>query len=129
MRVTVFGATGLLGRALLREWHDDQVTGLGSKDADVRSEVQVREAMKRTRPEWVILAAAYTDVDGCETNRDLAFAVNNEGAVNVARVAGELGAKVIFLSTDYVFDGSKTTAYEIDDPRAPQSVYGASKAE
>lgn len=129
MRVTVFGATGLLGRALLREWRDDQVTGLGSKDADVRSEVQIREAMKRTRPEWVILAAAYTDVDGCETNRDLAFAVNNDGAVNVARVAGECGAKVIFLSTDYVFDGSKTTAYEINDPRAPQSVYGASKAE
>jgi dTDP-4-dehydrorhamnose reductase len=129
MKVTVFGATGLLGQALLREWRDDQVTGLGSKDADVRSEAQIREVMKRSQPEWVILAAAYTDVDGCETNRDLAFAVNNEGAVSVARVAKEFGPKVIFISTDYVFDGQKKTAYEIGDPRAPQSVYGASKAE
>ena len=107
MKVTVFGATGLLGQALLREWRDDQVTGLGSKDADVRSEAQIREVMKRSQPEWVILAAAYTDVDGCETNRDLAFAVNNEGAVSVARVAKEFGPKVIFISTDYVFDGQK----------------------
>jgi len=97
MRATIFGATGLLGKALMREWQDDQVTGLGSKDADLRIESQVRNAVGRTRPDWIVLAAAYTDVDGCETNRDLAFQVNCEGAVNVARAAKEFGAKLLFL--------------------------------
>ncbi len=129
MKVLVFGATGLLGQALMREWHEDQVAGLGSKDADVRDASQVRDAIQRARPDWIILAAAYTDVDGCETNRELAFEVNCRGALNVARAAKESGAKLLFLSTDYVFDGTKETPYEIGDPRAPRSVYGASKAE
>ena len=129
MRITVFGATGLFGKSLMHEWQDDPVVGLGSKDADLRNESQVRDTIRRTQPDWVVLAAAYTDVDGCETNRDLAFAVNCGGAVNVARAAKEFGAKLIFLSTDYVFDGKKTTPYEPDDPRAPRSVYGASKAD
>ncbi len=129
MKALVFGATGLLGKALTRAWPDDRVTGLGSKDADVRNESQVRDAIERSQPDWVILAAAYTDVDGCETNRELAFEVNCHGAANVARAAKEYGAKLMFLSTDYVFDGTKRTPYEVDDPRAPRSVYGASKAE
>jgi len=76
-----------------------------------------------------VLAAAYTDVDGCETNGDLAFAVNCEGARHVAKAAAESDAKLLFLSTDYVFDGRKQSPYEVDDPIAPQSVYGRSKAE
>ncbi len=129
MRVTVFGSTGLLGKALMREWHGDEVTGLGSRDADIRSEDQVRQAIARHRPEWIVLAAAYTDVDGCETNRELAFDVNRDGALHVVRAAADGGSRVLFLSTDYVFDGSKTTPYEVDDPIAPQGVYGRSKAE
>jgi len=129
MRVTIFGATGLLGKALMHEWHADEVTGLGSHDADIRSIHDVQRAMAQHRPEWVVLAAAYTDVDGCETNRDLAFAVNSEGAGNVAKAAAESGSKLLFLSTDYVFDGRKQSPYEVDDPIAPQSVYGRSKAE
>jgi dTDP-4-dehydrorhamnose reductase len=81
------------------------------------------------RPDWVVLAAAYTDVDGCESNRDLAFAVNRDGAANVAKSAKESGAKLLFLSSDYVFDGRHTSPYEIDEARNPQSVYGRSKAE
>jgi len=129
MKVTVFGATGLLGKSLLREWRDDQVVPLSSKDADLRDESQVGEVVERTRPDWIVLAAAYTDVDGCESNKELAFDVNCRGAVNVARAAKQFPSRLIFLSTDYVFDGNNTSPYEIDDPRAPQSVYGASKAE
>ena len=129
MRVTVFGATGLLGKALIHEWREDQVTGLGSEDADIRDDSSVHEAIHRTRPDWIVLAAAYTDVDGCETNRDLAFDINCRGALNLARAAKEFGTRLIFLSTDYVFDGTKNTPYEISDTRSPQSVYGASKAE
>ena len=128
MRVTIFGATGLLGKALLREWHEDEVTGLGSRDVDIRSEEQVQESIQQHRPDWVVLAAAYTDVDGCETNRDLALDVNCKGAVNVVRAAAQVSARVIFLSTDYVFDGAKNRPYEIDDPIAPQCVYGQTKA-
>ena len=89
-----------------------------------------REAVGSTRPDWIVLAAAYTgNVDGCETNRELAQAVNTVGATNVAEAAKRSGARLLFVSTDYVFDGTKTTPYETDDPRAPRSVYGRSKAE
>jgi dTDP-4-dehydrorhamnose reductase len=129
MRVTVFGATGLLGKALLREWKQDSVSPLGSKDADIRQPQQVADAVRRTRPDWIVLAAAYTDVDGCESNPELAMDVNCGGAVNVAQAAQQCGARLLFLSTDYVFDGSKTTPYETGDPRAPRCVYGRSKAQ
>lgn len=129
MRVSIFGATGLLGKALLREWGQDEVVGLGSKDADIRDAGQVLAAVERTGPEWIVLAAAYTDVDGCESHRDLAFAVNARGAVNVAQAAHRSGSRLLFLSTDYVFDGLSTVPYETDHPRAPQNVYGQSKAE
>jgi dTDP-4-dehydrorhamnose reductase len=129
MRITIFGATGLLGKRLVQEWTADDVAGLGSKDADIRDLEQVTNAVQRTRPDWIVLAAAYTDVDGCESNRELAFDVNCRGAVNLARVAREHGARMLFLSTDYVFDGTKSTPYEVDDQRTPRSVYGQSKAE
>ncbi len=129
MKVTIFGASGLLGKALMREWREDQVTGLSSKDADIRDPRQVENAVEETHPDWIVLAAAYTDVDGCETNRERAVAVNRDGAANVAQAAKEHGSRLLFLSTDYVFDGNKTSPYEVNDPRAPQSVYGRSKAE
>jgi dTDP-4-dehydrorhamnose reductase len=129
MRVTIFGATGLLGKALMRAWTQDEVIGLGSKDADIRDAQAVANAFQRTRPDWTILAAAYTDVDGCESNRDLAFAVNCQGAINVAQAANRYGSRLLFLSTDYVFDGTSRVPYETDQPRAPRSVYGQTKTE
>jgi dTDP-4-dehydrorhamnose reductase len=129
MRVTIFGASGLLGKALMREWSGDTVTGLTSHAADIRDEKRVLEVVQEARPEWIVLAAAYTDVDGCESKPDLAFAVNRDGAVNVAAAAKQVGARLVFLSSDYVFDGKKTTPYETGDARNPQSVYGRTKAE
>ena len=129
MRVTIFGASGLLGNALKHEWTEDEVTRLSSKDADIRDPHQVTGAVERSRPEWIILAAAYTDVDGCETHPDLAMQINCRGAMNVAEAASRFGSRLLFLSTDYVFDGKKSTPYETDDVRAPQNVYGRSKAE
>lgn len=129
MRVTIFGASGLLGKALIREWKGDVVTGLSSRDADIRDEKCVLEVVRQTRPEWIVLSAAYTDVDGCESNAETACAVNRDGAVNVALAANERGARLLFLSSDYVFDGKKPTPYETNDPRNPQSVYGQTKAE
>ena len=130
MRVTLFGASGLLGQELVQALggEREQLTALSTKDADLRDHARVRDAIRDSRPDWVILCAAYTDVDGCESNRDLAFAVNCEGAVNVAEAVREAGSRLLFLSTDYVFDGSKRTAYETSDARTPASVYGESKA-
>lgn len=129
MKVTILGATGLLGQALMREWTGDQVVGLSSRDVDIRDAVKVQDLVQQHRPDWIVLAAAYTDVDGCESNQDRAFSVNRDGPVNVATAAKEIGARLLFLSSDYVFDGKKTTPYEAGDARNPQSVYGRSKAQ
>jgi dTDP-4-dehydrorhamnose reductase len=128
MRVTVFGASGLLGQEVVRELSGEQLTAFSSTDADLRDRARVQEAIRNSRPDWIVHSAAYTDVDGCESNRDLAFAVNCEGAVNVAEAAREAGSRLLFLSTDYVFDGRKKSPYETNDPRNPSSVYGESKA-
>jgi dTDP-4-dehydrorhamnose reductase len=130
MRVTLFGASGLLGQQLVRELsgEQDQLTALSEEDADLRDHARVRGVIHDSRPGWILLSAAYTDVDGCESNRDLAFAVNCEGAVNVAQAAREAGSRLLFLSSDYVFDGSKRSPYETGDARNPASVYGESKA-
>ena len=129
MRVTLFGATGLLGKALMQQWRDVEITGLSSQNADLRDPKQITYALERTQPNWVVLSAAYTDVDGCEIDSRLAFAVNCQGAVNVAEAAKRVGARLLFLSSDYVFDGNKSVPYEASDPRGPQSVYGRTKAE
>src|ERR1035438_7275916 len=128
MRVTLFGASGLLGRELVHALNLDELTALSSKDADLRDRARVRDLIVDSRPNWILLSAAYTDVDGCESNRDLAFAVNCEGAVNVDEAAREAGSRLMFLSTDYVFDGSKGSPYQTGDARNPTSVYGESKA-
>ena len=129
MKLLIFGATGLLGKALLREWQGDDVQGLGSRDADIRDASQVQKVIEKSRPDWIVLAAAYTNVDGCESNPELAFSVNRDGALNVARAAKATGAKLLFLSSDYVFDGKETSPYETGHLRNPQSVYGRTKAE
>ena len=128
MRVTLFGASGLLGQDLAKELRAERLTALSSKDADLRDPARIEEVIRNSRPDWTILSAAYTDVDGCESNRDLAFAVNCQGAINVAHAARAAGSRLLFLSTDYVFDGNKRSPYEATDARNPSTVYGESKA-
>lgn len=129
MKAMILGASGLLGKALMREWREDSVVGLTSRDVDIRDSDKVRDVVESVRPDWIVLAAAFTNVDACESEPDLAFAVNRDGAVNVAEAAKRSGAKLLFLSSDYVFDGTKKSPYETGDSRNPQSVYGRSKAE
>ena len=129
MKVMIIGGTGLLGKDLVREWSGDEVLALGSRDVDIRDATRLREIVGKERPQWIVLAAAYTDVDGCESNPERAFAVNRDGAANMAQAAKTFGAKLLFLSSDYVFDGKKSSPYEAGDQRNPQGVYGKSKAE
>src|SRR3974390_3095861 len=129
MHVLVIGATGLLGRVLMEEWDFDSVTGVGHEDVDICDESQVSHLLRRVRPDWTVLAAAYTDVDGCELDRSKAFDVNCFAAATVAREVAKLNSKLLFVSTDYVFDGSRNSPYDTDDAVCPISVYGQAKAE
>jgi dTDP-4-dehydrorhamnose reductase len=123
------GASGLLGRVLLEEWHSDEVFGVSSQDGDLRSPQEMQRLLRRYEPACTVLAAAYTDVDGCEKDPERAHEVNCLGAENVALAARSAGSRLVFLSTDYVFDGSKTTPYTPSDRVSPINVYGRAKAE
>lgn len=124
--IVIAGARGMLGRDLL-ELYGNEARGVYHDEMEITSLDSVAAVLKKLRPEVVINAVAYTDVDGCETNRDRAFQVNGEGVLNLARVTAEIGAKLVQVSTDYVFDGSKGAPWLEDDPVNPLSVYGSSK--
>jgi dTDP-4-dehydrorhamnose reductase len=128
MRVLLIGANGMLGKDLVREWKDDELIPATSRDADIRSYEEVERLITGVRPDWVLLTAAYTDVDGSERDPDAAFAVNASGTENVARLVGKYGGKLLYISTDYVFDGRGTRPYEPGDAVAPINIYGESKA-
>jgi dTDP-4-dehydrorhamnose reductase len=131
MKILIIGANGMLGRDLVQGWTQDaldEVIPAASRDADIRDSSEVQALVSRTRPDWIVLTAAYTDVDGSERNPELAFAVNGQGTRNVALAAREYGAKLFYVSTDYLFDGAATRPIETDHPVAPLNVYGQSKA-
>jgi dTDP-4-dehydrorhamnose reductase len=129
VRTLIFGGTGMLGKALVREGRRRgfPVLGLSHAQADIRDHDRLAEWVDTFRPELVINAAAYTQVDRCESERALAVAVNGTAAGTVAAVAARAGARLLHVSTDYVFDGTGSTPYREDDPTAPLSVYGESK--
>jgi dTDP-4-dehydrorhamnose reductase len=128
MRTLLMGAKGMLGRDITQDWPSDELVPVDSEAADIRDIAQVRTLVSKLRPQWILLTAAYTDVDGSESQKEQAFAVNAQGTENVARVASEFGASLFYVSTDYVFDGTSSCPYETTDHVHPLNVYGASKA-
>lgn len=128
MRILVTGARGMLGSVLLPCLQPEhQVYGVDQKDFDIGEEPAVARAFRDLRPEFVLHLAAYTDVDGCESNPAMAERVNSQGARNVARACAETGAGLLYVSTDYVFDGRGTRPYREDDAPNPLSAYGLTK--
>ena len=129
MRMLVTGSGGMLGhrvrRRALELGHD--VTGLTRADLDVTDLDACLAAVEEHLPEAVVNCAAYTAVDDAESDRDTAMAVNATGAGNVARAAATNGARVVHVSTDYVFNGDKDEPWLESDPVDPQSVYGLTK--
>ncbi len=129
MKLLVTGAAGMLGRDLMlaagNAGHD--VVGFGRAELDVADADSVRRRVEAEKPDVVINSAAWTDVDGAETAEGEAFAVNGTGAGNVAAAAAEVGAAVVQISTDYVFDGAKRAPYVESDQPAPLSAYGRTK--
>ena len=125
-RYLITGATGMLGRDLQTALAGREVTALGRSDLDVTDLAAVTAAV--AGHDVIINCAAYTKVDDAETNEDAAYAVNAVGPRNLAAAASALQAKLVQISTDYVFDGSATTPYAENTPHSPISAYGRTKA-
>ena len=126
-RYLITGASGQLGRDLQTALEGREVTALGRADLDVTDLDAVRAAA--AGHDVIINASAYTKVDAAETDEEAAFAVNAVGPHNLAIAASECGAKLVTISTDYVFDGSATTPYAENTPRGAISAYGRTKGE
>ncbi|MBQ4480794.1 MAG: dTDP-4-dehydrorhamnose reductase [Victivallales bacterium] len=129
MRIVVTGGRGMLARTLLRTLGiRHEVVPVDVQEADITDAAGVNELFARLRPETVIHCAAMTQVDDCEAKRDLAFRVNAEGAGNVAAACERQQARLISISTDYVFSGKLDRPYRESDPaEGAQTVYGQSK--
>lgn len=130
MKILILGHKGMLGSDLmlrLTKAHD--VTGRDADAFDIVSAEDCGRVVAESAPDVVINAAAYTNVDGCEVNRERCFAVNAAGVKNLALACRGKGITLVHFSTDYVFDGRKGTPYVEEDPPAPLNVYGASKRE
>ena len=129
MRLLVTGAGGQLGRELVDAARDvgHDVVGLAKSELDITDRAAVDTAVKSSRPDVIIHAAAWTAVDACESDPNKAHLVNVIGTRNVVEAAHSVGARTVYISTDYVFDGEKLTPYEEGDEPSPQSVYGKSK--
>ncbi|MFQ5442384.1 MAG: dTDP-4-dehydrorhamnose reductase [Thermodesulfobacteriota bacterium] len=128
-KIIVLGAGGQLGTDTIRALKDGgfNAAGFNSAELDIRDFEKVLHAIVRERPAFVVNSAAYTNVDGAEKETERAYAVNRDGAANVARAAKETGATLVHISTDFVFDGKKSTPYGEADTVNPLSVYGKSK--
>ncbi|MBW9079583.1 dTDP-4-dehydrorhamnose reductase [Rhizobium pusense] len=130
MRLAVTGKSGQVVSALQALASNElEIVSLGRPELDLSQPETVSKALRDAKPDVVISAAAYTAVDKAESEPEVAFAVNRDGAKAVAQAAKELGVPVIHISTDYVFDGTKATAYLESDPTGPSSIYGHSKLE
>ncbi|HEX7058256.1 MAG TPA: dTDP-4-dehydrorhamnose reductase [Solirubrobacterales bacterium] len=129
MKVLVTGAGGMLGRDVVlaagNAGHD--VVGFGHAELDVADAASVAGKFELERPDVVVNCAAWTDVDGAEESEEAAMAVNGAGAGKVAGAAAALGASVVYVSSDYVFDGAKGAPYVESDQPAPLSAYGRTK--
>lgn len=134
MRVVIIGANGQLGSDLVRVLSNSEfvirnceVVPLAHADMEVADFESVKEVLSRDQPDYVINTAAFHNVPACEKQPEWPFSVNAIGAWNVARVCAGLGAALVHISTDYVFDGEKKSPYVEDDLPRPLNVYGVSK--
>lgn len=129
MRILVTGYNGQLGYDVVRllESQGEEVLGTTMDDFDLTDEAGVKAFILNYKPDTVVHCAAYTLVDKAEDNREICYAVNVLGTKYIAEVCREIGAKMVYISTDYVFDGSKKGSYEINDEVSPVNYYGESK--
>ncbi len=129
-KILITGSTGMLGEALCKELSKEyELTGLSHKDCDITQRQETVRVIAKVSPDLVIHTAALTNVDKCEVSADYAYKVNVDGTENVARAVKEIGADLIYISTDHVFDGTKSTPYQENDKLNPINIYGKTKLE
>jgi len=124
MKVLLFGESGMLGSAFSEVFQNELIQ---FRKTDITSESKLESLFFKKKPDVVINSAAYTNVDGCETNKDLAFSVNGTSLNFLSRLCNEINATLIHISTDYVFQGLKEKGYDEFDKTNPINVYGLSK--
>lgn len=131
MKILLTGSNGQLGWELMNQSKafGFEMKGVDLPQLDISDSVQVRDIVADYRPSLVINAAAYTSVDGAETEKDLAFIVNRDSPAYLAQLCSNEGIPLIHFSTDYVFNGNKKTPYKETDPASPLNIYGQSKLE
>ena len=128
MKIAITGSRGMLGTDLMRLFQQEhEVLGLDLHNCNILDAAQLHDVVAPFCPNVIIHAAAYTNVDNAESDRDAAFALNEIGTKNMADVAKACQAKLVYISTDYVFDGTKGTPYAEEDAPSPLGVYGWSK--
>ena len=127
MRQLIIGANGQVGRHLQHHLSNDTTVSLGRNEIDLSNPEKVQSVLETYRPDVILNAAAYTQVDLAEDDADSAFRINRDAVFQLAQYAKSHGALLVHYSTDYVFDGTKETPYHETDPANPSSVYGKSK--
>lgn len=130
MKILVTGKNGQVAQAMLEQANNDlEIVALGRPELDIVDKSSIAKAVLAHKPDVIVNAAAYTAVDKAESEVELAFKVNRDGARNVAEVAKDNSLPIIHISTDYVFNGQKEEGYKEDDAPGPLNVYGLSKLE
>lgn len=127
MRVALTGSNGMLGFAIKSTFTDIELVGLSRRDIDITDLDKTVSKIKEIKPDYLLHAAAYTDVDGSELNPEKAYLVNGIGTRNVTMACEAIGCPIMYISTDYVFDGTKKEPYDEWDLPNPVNKYGLSK--
>jgi len=129
MKYIVLGSKGQLGIEFLSVLKDDEVFEYDLHNIDITKEEELKEVIEKHKPEVILNCAAYNQVDLAEKKKELAFKVNRDAPINLAKICSDLSIKLVHYSTNYVFDGEKSEEYEVDDKPNPLSIYGSSKLE
>lgn len=129
MKILITGVDGQLGQTLMqvlsRTHHE--LYGVNRTTLDITNKIKVSSYLDRLKPDVIVHCAAFTNVDGAEKNKGLAYEANVLGTKYIAEAAGRIKCKFVYISTDYVFDGEKHTPYNLEDRPNPLNIYGETK--
>lgn len=128
MKILILGSKGMLAFKLIDVFKGNELVKWDLPELDITKKEDVINKIADLKPELVINAAAYTDVDGCETNKELAMNVNGNAVGYIAEACSKINVPLVHISTDYVFDGKKASGYAEEDKKNPINVYGQSKS-